>query len=90
MDEKTHEAMIRPKKGDRFHDCYCHWVYVVKTSFFHVWVMSSSAPCVFPEDATLMKLTRRKFIKKYAYGDHMKNEYSIKLADRGNDVEGWV
>jgi hypothetical protein len=64
---KTHEAMINPMVGDRFHEMYSHWVYVVKVNRKHVWVMSASPPCQFPRDGILKKYTRDEFINYYSY-----------------------
>ncbi len=89
--DNTHEAMLNPRKGDRFQEFYSHWVYVVKVSKYSVWTMSASAPCTFPKDGKLEKRSREEFKKYYAYqSPNLPNKYWIKLCDRDNDVSGWV
>lgn len=89
--ENTHQAILNPRKGDRFHEFYCHWVYVVKVTKYSVWTMSASSPCTFPEDAKLEKRSRKDFRNFYSYKNpDLKNKYWIKLCDRNNDVDGWV
>lgn len=84
----TDEAMKNPRKGDRFHEFFTHWVYVIKVTKKFVWTMSASAPCEFPKDAKLEKRTREKFIDYYSY--HGSSLYWVDLCDRGNNVEGWL
>ena len=89
--KKTHEAMLDPRVGDRYHEMYNHWMYVVKVSYFFVWTISMSSPCIFPQDGVIEKWTRWGFRKHFSYKIRsLSNRYWMTLADRGNDVEGWI
>ena len=82
--------MINPQKGDRFHEFYTFWGYVVKVSERYVWTMEASAPCVFPDDGILKKMTKKQFRIRFSREDPKKpDSYWITLQDRGNDVDGW-
>lgn len=87
---KTHEAMVDPQEGDRFHEMYQYWMYVVKVNRFHIWVVSASSPCKFPEDGMPKKFSKKDFVEFYSYDSKYKpKRYWIELADRGNDVKDW-
>lgn len=86
--EDTHMAIMNPRMGDRFHEFFHHWIYVVKVTPKYVWTMSASAPCSFPEDAKLEKRRHEEFRKHCAYGGI--SGYWVYLCDRGNDVSGWL
>lgn len=91
--EKTHKAFCRPKKGDRFHEMYSCWMYVVKVTKKFVYVMMASAPCTFPDDAEIEKLTREKYKIRWRYDPKSREKvpgYSYTLCDRGNKVAGWL
>jgi hypothetical protein len=89
--DPTHEAMINPRVGDRFEEFYTHWVYVVKVTRWSVWTIEASAPCIFPQDGKLIKISRKKFHEYYSYkSDTLKNKYFVNLCDRGNNVDGWI
>jgi len=91
MIDKTHEAILHPRIGDRFQEFYTHWVYVVKVTRWHVWTMSASAPCTFPQDAKLTKHSKKSFRQYYSYqSPNLVDKYWINLCDRDNDVEGWL
>ena len=85
MERKTCEALADPIAGDRFHEMYSFWMYVVKVTKRSVTVMEASPPCVFPEDARVREITRAEFQCHYGYPSPW-----ILLADRGNDVSGWL
>ena len=83
--------MLDPKAGDRFHEMYSHWVYVVKVGWIYVWILSASTPCEFPKDGVLEKRTKKNFVKYYSYKHHnLSDRYWIELCDRGNNVKGWI
>jgi len=91
MTDKTHEAILNPRVGDRFEEFYTHWVYIVKVTRWSVWTMSASAPCTFPQDAKLIKRSKKSFRKYFSYNSpNLVNKYWIKLCDRDNDIEGWL
>lgn len=92
-EEKTHKAFCKPKKGDRFQEMYSCWMYVVKVTKKFVYVMTASAPCTFPEDAELEKMTREQYKTRWQYGHSSRKKipgYSYALCDRGNKVAGWL
>ena len=89
LDIRTHEAMMNPQVGDRFHEFFHHWVYVVKVTPCYVWTMSASAPCEFPKDGKLERRTKKAFIEFYSYkSPNLPDRYWINLCDRGADAAG--
>ena len=78
----TAEALADPRPGDRFHECYSFWVYVVAVEGPKVAVMMFSPPCMAPRDGKL-----RVFYSRADFVSHM--DYLL-LADRDNDVAGWM
>jgi len=87
----THEAMTNPKVGDRFEEFYHHWVFIVKVTEDHVWTLSASNPCKFPEDGKLEIRSKEEFKNFYSYkSPQMVDRYWISLVDRDNDVRGWI
>ena len=87
LKQNTMDAINDPKIGDRFHEMYSFWIYVIKITSKHVWVMSASAPCEFPVDGEIRKFTRPEY-KRWACYLHS-SDPCVLLADRGNDVAGW-
>lgn len=88
MKKSTDEAINDPQVGDRFHEMYSYWVYVVKVTKKFVWTMHASPPCEFPKDGKLIKRKREDFKKYYEYGSIA--GCWVDLSDRGNDVKGWM
>jgi hypothetical protein len=86
----THLAMCQPAVGDRFQEFYSFWVYVVKVTRWSVWTAEASPPCVFPEDAKLIKRSRKDFIKHFSYkSTNLPDKHWVTLCDRGNCVHDW-
>jgi len=69
------------KKGDRFTEFYSYWLYIIKTTKKYIWTISAAAPCEFPKDGEIKKMTRQEFVEKYGW---------LYLVDRGNCVLGWI
>jgi hypothetical protein len=69
------------KKGDRFTEMYAFWMYILKVTKNYIYTINASAPCTFPDDGKVEKLTRKEFLTKF---------YFVYLVDRGNDVNGWL
>jgi hypothetical protein len=69
------------KKGDRFTEMYCFWLYILKTTKKSVWIASASVPCEFPDDAEIEEISKDDFKKRFTW---------IWLVDRSNDVKGWL
>lgn len=93
LKEKTHRAFCNPKKGDRFHEMYSAWMYVVKTTKKWVYTLSASAPCTFPTDGELEKMTREQFKSRFRSDYSTKKvfpSYYYDLCDRGQKVAGWM
>lgn len=86
----THEAMLDPQVGDRFHEFFTHWVYVVKVTDKYIWTLAASAPCEFPKDGILIRSKKDEFREYYSYKcASLPNKYWVDLCDRGKDVSGW-
>ena len=86
--DATHEAMATPAIGDRFHEMYSFWMYVVAVEGDTVTTMEASPPCEFPKDATVRVQSVAEFQARFRYNSI--DDYWIRLADRGNDVSGWL
>lgn len=87
QDQRTHEAMQNPQVGDRFSEFCSFWIYVIAISGNTVITTEGSPPVTFPEEGKVKAQTREEFIARFAYGSIP--GYWIRLADRGNNVEGW-
>lgn len=84
----TDEAFAEPQVGDRFHEMYSFWMYVVHMDGEYVVAMEASPPCTVPDDGRLRRFASHDaFRAAYAYGTIP--GYWVQLADRGNDVSGW-
>lgn len=83
----TIEAMNSPMPGDRFTEMFSFYVYVLKRDGDMITFMECNAPCELPKDGKVKRLPLDSFKKRYAYGTIP--GYSIRLCDRGNNVEGW-
>lgn len=85
---KTAEAMFNPQVGDRFHEFFSFWVYVLKRTDREITIMEASSPCELPKDGKVWKGSIEQFRVRYAYKGIL--GYSVLLCDRGNDVTGWL
>jgi hypothetical protein len=87
--EQTQKAFDSPAVGDRFHESYSFWVYVLAVNDDAiVTAQCSGHPWLFPEGLTL---------KRYESIDEFKERFYrgtpqswVMLCDRGNDVQGWL
>lgn len=68
------------RKGDRYTEMYTFWVYILKVEKDHLWIISASAPCDFPKDGKIKRISKEEFRKTYW----------IYLVDRRQNVEGWL
>lgn len=68
------------RKGDRFTENYCFWLYIIKTLPTYVTIIYASAPCIFPDDGKIEQITKKEFIEKFYY---------VYLVDRFNKFEHW-
>lgn len=85
--EDTEAAFDNPKVGDRFHEFYTFWMYVVEVEP-KVIVRRGSAPIRFPDGADRVEYdSLEDFKRAYAYGSVP--GYWVRLADHHNDVRGW-
>ncbi len=87
-DEATELAFRSPAVGDRFHEMYSFWVYVMAREGDVVTTIEASPPCTFPEDGKVRVQTLDEFRKRFAYGSIP--GYWVRFCDSGNDVEGWA
>lgn len=85
---ETMAAVLDPQVGDRFHEMYGWWVYVVARHGDRVVTMESGAPCTFPDDAKVEGRSLAEWIAHATY-DSMRDKSWLMLADRGNQVVGW-
>jgi hypothetical protein len=74
--------------GDRFHEMYSFWVYVVAIEDPIVWTMEASPPCTFPDDGKVRMQSRDELVSRFEGAS--KHGPWIMLCDRGNDVSGWL
>ena len=84
----TEAAMSDPKAGDRFHEMYSFWVYVLRVMDGTVMFMEASGH---PSDLTPAGLTHAtiaEFSGRYAYRSIP--GHSVLLCDRGNDMSRWL
>ncbi len=94
---ETEAAFVCPQVGDRFHERYCFWVYILKideggciTTF-----EASGNPNRFPK---AWKPVTREYSDAEALSERFRanriskdhGEYTVVLRDRGNDVSGWL
>lgn len=87
----TAEAMNAPAIGDRFHDMYTFWVYVLDIGAESVTTYEVCGhPSTFPGIGGKLRVfaTREEFRKAFQYGSIP--GYYVTLEDRGNDVSGWL
>ena len=85
--DATDAAIKDPRAGDRFHEMYAFWIYVVHVEGDTVVTMEASPPCEFPKDGNVVVQTREEFKLRLSYG--VIPGYWVRLADRGNNVAGW-
>jgi len=91
----TLQALQDPQPGDRFHEMYSYWIYVVHRDGEEVWYCEANPPCSFPTDAKLTKTTVPKMFERFTTVGHLlhinpgKRSAWIRLSERGNDVSGW-
>lgn len=83
----TDEAVNDPRPGDRYHERFSFWLYVIAVDGDSVVTMEANPPCEFPKDAKLRIQTKAEFKQRLSYGAIP--GYWVMLADRGNNVEGW-
>ena len=86
---QTMEALKDPKVGDRFHEMYSYWMYVLAVTPETVTFIGAGGPCTFPDDGKIETVSRERFLKKFTYNSMPDKSYML-LADRGNRVEGWL
>jgi hypothetical protein len=86
-ERQTAAAFADPQVGDRFHEQYSFWVYVVAREGDQVTTMEASPPCTFPDDARVWTGTVEELRKRFFCGSL---DYSVVLEDRGNNVGGWL
>ena len=85
MDDATRECLLHPKRGDKFTEKGRVYYYILRVSWFKVWIMRAIAPCSVPTDGTIEKLSKKEFHRRFVLEDHF-----LKLVDRGNNVDGWL
>lgn len=88
MEKQTLEALDNPQVGDRFHEMFSFWVYVVAVDDNSVTTIEGSPPVMFPDEGKVRVQTEEKFKERFLYKT-IPGAW-ITLADRGNDVEGWL
>lgn len=86
---KTMAAIRDPQVGDRFHEMFSFWRYVVARFGERVIVMDGSPPCTLPDDGRLHEFaTVAEYVEAMTYPT-MRDKSPMMLSDRGNDVSGW-
>jgi hypothetical protein len=84
----TMEALREPRVGDRFHEMYSFWMFVVELTPTHVVTMVGIPPVTFPDEATVEIRTREDFVDHYTYNNTHLGSW-VTLAGRDADVGGW-
>lgn len=87
MKSATIEALGDPRPGDRYHEMYSFWLYVVAVDGDAVVTLEACALCTFPDDGKQKTQSRQEF------RDRMMGQFGspwVLLADRDNNVEGWA
>ena len=79
---KTLAAVGNPQVGDRYHEMYSFWAFVVHVTDEYVYTLVAGAPCEFPKDGKFNRWTREGFAEGY-------KDCGLDLADRGKNVDGW-
>lgn len=87
--DETRAALLAPKVGDRFHEMYSWWMYVVEVTDHHVVTLAANAPCTFPDDGRAKRWTRTEFVTGNCYRG-MPDVPVVMLAERDNRVTGWL
>lgn len=85
-------ALADPQPGDRWHEMYSVWLYVVWREGNQVAWCGASSPCTFPTDAQFFVGTLDDWRGHMVYGGTgvVADKTVMWLADRGNDVAGWM
>lgn len=84
----TMAALADPQVGDRFHEMYGFYVYVVAVNGDEVVTLEGSPPVTFPNGAIKRRTqTKAEFLKRLSYGS-IPGSW-VMLSERGNDVTGW-
>jgi hypothetical protein len=88
-DRLTAEAFANPRVGDRFHEFFSYWVFVVAIEGDRVMVMTASSPATLPDEGEI-----KVFESHDAYRQHFAyrsmSGYSVTLAGRDTNVVGWA
>lgn len=88
-DARTTEAFAEPRVGDRFHEMYSCWFYVIAVEpQGRVAVMSGIGPCTLPRDGDLRIFSNHDEYREY-FGYKGIAGYWVMLAERDNKVGGW-
>lgn len=85
----TWAALNDPQVGDRFHEMYSWWMFVVAVDGFTVTTLAASAPCTFPDDGQVKVWSRAEFVSGNCYSS-MPDTPTIQLVGRGYAVAGWL
>ena len=101
---ETIAAFEDPQVGDRFHEMFSFWVYVLHVGERVIVAEGSGHPSWFPDlyDGSVSPAQRPPlririfdtpddFRAQYRYKTAaLADKYMVLLCDRGNDVEGWL
>lgn len=89
MMEATKQAFAAPQVGDRFHEMFSFWMFIVAIEGDEIIVMTATPPCTFPRDGRVERYPCvHAFRAAWSYS-YDSAKYTVLLADRGNDVSGW-
>lgn len=86
--DEIEAIMADPQPGDRFHEMYNFWGYVLEREGDQVTLITASPPCTFPEDGVIEVLLLDEFRRKFSY-DGIPGYY-VGGGGRGHDVAGWL
>lgn len=86
-DIEMEQIIADPQVGDRFHEMYHFYGYVVARSGDSVAIMTASVPCAFPEDGELAHHTVGSLREYLSYNGIP--GYWVTSGGRGHNVAGW-
>ena len=90
----TTEHILNPQVGDRFHEMYSFWMYIVHIETYsdgvkYIYAMDFNPPCELPTDGKLKRYTPRGFQERFFYGTgDLKTQSWLSYCDC-KDVSGW-
>lgn len=87
-EDEIEQIMVDPQPGDRFHEMYAFWCYVLERDDDVITFITLSPPGTLPEDGEVQTLPLDKFRRYFSYSTGI--GYWVEGAGRGHPVAGWI